>query len=95
MTRQRKWQLKHMVSGLCDTCSEEAVYGGKCARHWLYMACYQRDLYRRRQSTARYTCLTSMINSGLELGRFDSRTKKRIKEKFGRAIDIREFMGHV
>jgi hypothetical protein len=92
-SRQRKWQIRHKQAGLCDTCSAKAVMHTKCAKHWLESLCHQRDLYRNG-NTRRYQCLSDMIQYDILSGDgFCDATNERILKKFGRKVDIREFMG--
>jgi hypothetical protein len=54
MTRQRKWQLAHYKSGLCQLCPEPVIEGSAlfCGRHAERMRTFQRNRYRARHGIA-------------------------------------------
>ena len=48
LSRQRKWQLKKVVSGKCAICGEPIFKGEKCKLHWESAKKFSRDYYRKK-----------------------------------------------
>lgn len=92
LSRQRLWQLEHARNGLCIMCGHKSERSQFCPKHWLANAVSQRDYARNRNGGGKYACLTTMIQVGLSLGRLDKETKALIRKKFGRRVDMEEFL---
>src|SRR6266516_991760 len=48
ISRQRRHQLRKQRDGICITCTEPAIYGGRCRKHWILNAIRVRESTRRR-----------------------------------------------
>ena len=94
LTRQRKWQIMHRVNGLCQFCSEPAIHAGKCVRHWFSNTVKRRDRYRDSIGSVGYICLTQMIQHDLTRKKWSKATRERIRAKFGKDVDIMQFLNH-
>jgi hypothetical protein len=48
ISRQRRHQLRKQRDGICMICTERAVHGGRCRKHWILNAIRIRESIRRR-----------------------------------------------
>ena len=48
ISRQRRHQLRKQRDGICIICTEPAIHGGRCRKHWILNAIRIRESTRRR-----------------------------------------------
>src|SRR6266849_5327542 len=48
ISRQRRHQLRKQRDGICIICTEPAIHGGRCRKHWILNAIRVRESIRRR-----------------------------------------------
>ena len=52
ISRQRKYQLRHMEQGLCMKCAKPAVCSGYCEEHRVSHNAIKRNRYRKAHNTS-------------------------------------------